>query len=150
MVQTEGSEGELGMYKGMLKVGGSGRCFFYRFCSVSLTPPLSSMDSSNSEIAAFYNGKTIFLTGATGFVGKVLLAHLLAIAPNFRKIFLLVRPLKGVAASVRLEKDVLWAPFFKDMFARDPSLKEKLHVRPFKYWYLFLGFLVIFGCLCRN
>lgn len=83
-----------------------------------------------SEIADFYNGKTVLLTGATGFVGKVLLADLLRVAPNIQKVLCLVRPQKGVSANARFEKDVLWAPFLKSMISKNPSIRDKLVVRP--------------------
>jgi fatty acyl-CoA reductase len=43
----------------------------------------------------FYEGQNIFTTGATGFLGKLLLEKLLHAFPDSRNIFLLVRPKKG-------------------------------------------------------
>jgi fatty acyl-CoA reductase len=48
------------------------------------------------------NNKNIFLTGGTGFIGKVFLNKLLTICPNVGKIYLLVRPKKGISPENRL------------------------------------------------
>ena len=44
------------------------------------------------QIKEFYRDKTVFLTGTTGFVGKVLLEKFIRSVPDFRKIFVMVRP----------------------------------------------------------
>lgn len=43
------------------------------------------------QIKEFYNDKTIFITGTTGFVGKVVLEKILRSLGNFKKIFVMVR-----------------------------------------------------------
>ncbi len=43
------------------------------------------------EIKEFYKDKTIFITGTTGFVGKVVLEKILRSLANFKKIFVMVR-----------------------------------------------------------
>jgi thioester reductase-like protein len=47
------------------------------------------------NIREFYRDKTIFLTGTTGFVGKVVLEKFLRSLPVFRKIFVMVRAKKN-------------------------------------------------------
>ena len=49
-----------------------------------------------STISEFYNGRTILITGATGFMGKVLLEKLLRSLPDIGKIILLLREKKGI------------------------------------------------------
>ena len=60
--------------------------------------------SSSSEISIkdFYEGKTIFLTGGTGFLGKLLLAKILR-STNVKEIILLCRPKKGKSNDERLD-----------------------------------------------
>ena len=48
-------------------------------------------------IKEFYEGKTIFLTGCTGFVGKVVLEKIIRTMPNFRKIFVMIRAKKNMS-----------------------------------------------------
>lgn len=62
-----------------------------------------------SEVAEFYKGRTILVTGATGFMGKVLLEKLLYSCPEIKNIFILVRPKRGKGIDVRLE-EMLKAP----------------------------------------
>lgn len=57
-----------------------------------------------SEVQAFYAGKNIFITGGTGFVGLCLIEKILRCIPNVGKIYLLMRPKKGVEIAARLEE----------------------------------------------
>jgi thioester reductase-like protein len=47
------------------------------------------------DIKGFYKGKTIFLTGTTGFVGKVVLEKFLRSLGDFKKLYLMVRSKKN-------------------------------------------------------
>ena len=42
-------------------------------------------------LAEFYKGKSILITGSTGFLGKVLLYRLLTLFPDIKRIYLLIR-----------------------------------------------------------
>lgn len=57
------------------------------------------MDSSeilrNVSIADFYGGKNILITGATGFMGKVLVEKLLRDCHDVKVIYILVRMKRG-------------------------------------------------------
>ena len=48
-------------------------------------------------ILQFYEGKTIFLTGATGFVGKVVLEKIIRVMPNIKKLFVMIRAKKNMS-----------------------------------------------------
>lgn len=56
-----------------------------------------------STISEFYSGRTLLITGATGFMGKVLLEKLLRSLPNIEKILLLLREKKGVSPADRIK-----------------------------------------------
>lgn len=56
------------------------------------------------SVAEFYANKTIFLTGATGFLGKVLVEKLLRSCPDVGKIYMLMRPKKGQSTKERLDE----------------------------------------------
>jgi thioester reductase-like protein len=48
--------------------------------------------SSRSEVREFYSGKTILVTGTTGFVGKTLLQKIIRSFTDIKRIYLLIRP----------------------------------------------------------
>jgi len=86
-----------------------------------------------SQIVEFYKGKTIFLTGVTGFLGKILLAQLFQHCPGVKKVICLIRGRQGVSASARFEKEVFGLELFANLIKNDPSIKDKVHVRNFDY-----------------
>ncbi|XP_036139891.1 fatty acyl-CoA reductase 1 [Monomorium pharaonis] len=77
------------------------------------------------SIPAFYAGQSIFLTGATGFLGKVFIEKVLRSCPDVREIFLLMRPKKGLDVNQRLEK-ILNLPLFDKLREELPSSFKKL------------------------
>ena len=71
--------------------------------------------------------KTIFITGATGFLGQPLVEKILRIAPGVERIYLLIRPrpqLKGqtMSAQERLTRELFQSNVF-DQIARDNFLR---------------------------
>lgn len=54
-------------------------------------------------IANFYKDKTIFLTGGSGFMGKVLLEKLLYSCSDLKQIMILMRPKRGKSGAERVE-----------------------------------------------
>lgn len=55
-----------------------------------------------ASIAEFYAGKNVLITGATGFMGKVLVEKLLRSCPQVRALYLLVRPKAGQSMQQRV------------------------------------------------
>lgn len=58
----------------------------------------------HSSIVEFYKGRSVFITGATGFMGKVLVEKLLRSCPGIERIYLLMRPSKGQSVEYRLQE----------------------------------------------
>lgn len=63
-----------------------------------------SLKDNFSDIAEYYKNKTIFITGATGFIGKVLIEKLLRSCTQLNTIYVLVRTKKGHSAKQRLNE----------------------------------------------
>lgn len=79
------------------------------------------------SVSAFYVGRSVFVTGASGFMGKVLIEKLLRSCPEIREIFLLIRPKKGVSIDERLAK-ILALPV-STVESRSESLKRRHRTR---------------------
>lgn len=54
-------------------------------------------------IRKFYKDKTIFITGASGFLGKVLLEKLLFSCSELKEILILMRPKRGKSGAERVQ-----------------------------------------------
>ncbi|MED6117761.1 putative fatty acyl-CoA reductase 5, partial [Stylosanthes scabra] len=57
------------------------------------------------SIIEFLEGKTIFVTGATGFLAKVFVEKILRVQPNIKKLYLLVRAEDTESATQRLHNE---------------------------------------------
>lgn len=62
-----------------------------------------------SEIAQFFYGRSVFVTGCTGLMGKVLVWKLLQSCPGVKKIFVLIRSKRGKSALLRYQ-EIIKAP----------------------------------------
>lgn len=57
---------------------------------------------SMASIADYYAGKNVLITGATGFMGKVLLEKLLRSCSDVKALYILVRPKAGQSMQERV------------------------------------------------
>lgn len=67
-------------------------------------PPSPKNDEQLSPIQEFYKGQNIFITGGTGFMGKVMIEKLFRSCPGIASIYLLVRSKKGKDVHQRTEE----------------------------------------------
>lgn len=69
------------------------------------TPRINQISEIDlTPIQEFYTGQSIFITGGTGFLGKLIIEKLLRSCPSLSVIYLLVRPKKGKDSHERTEE----------------------------------------------
>ena len=101
----------------------------------------SNNDNHESKISQFYDDKTVFITGATGFMGKVksvqkddfkilgnlfqVLVEKLLRSTRVKKIYLLIRPKKGIETKVRLE-ELMSAKIFDKLKESSPDVMSRV------------------------
>ncbi|KAK1136442.1 hypothetical protein K0M31_000994 [Melipona bicolor] len=85
----------------------------------------NTRQNERTSIAAFYAGRSIFVTGGTGFLGKVLIEKLLRSCPDVGEIFMLIRPKGRLSIDERLKK-MLDLPLFDRLREERPSNLKKL------------------------
>lgn len=56
-----------------------------------------------TNIQHFFKNKSVFVTGGTGFLGKLIVNKLIRSCPQIKHIYLLIRDKKGKTAHERLE-----------------------------------------------
>ncbi|XP_065909692.1 fatty acyl-CoA reductase 1-like [Dysidea avara] len=80
---------------------------------------------SRMGVKEFYAGKGIFVTGATGFMGKVLVEKLLRSVPDIGVVYILVRQKRGKTSKERLE-DLLSSRVFDVLKEQSSNWMEKI------------------------
>jgi long-chain acyl-CoA synthetase len=86
--------------------------------------------SNPLSVAQTFQANEVLITGANGFVGKVVLAFLLDRFPDFRRLHILMRGKRGTSPADRFDRDVLGAPCLQPIAARAgmPALREKITI----------------------
>lgn len=97
--------------------------------SSSRATPTTTVNSNSSapdytSIAKLFTDRSVFITGGTGFMGKVLVEKLLRSCPGIKNIYLLIRPKKGQETAARLN-DLLNTPVSNmDTYLRHPLINS--------------------------
>lgn len=81
--------------------------------------------SLESDISKFYFNKCVFITGATGFIGKVLIEKLLRSCPHVKMIYVLIRVKKGKFCHERLD-DLFNCELFDKLKQTNPKFIDKV------------------------
>nr|CAE01981.1 OSJNBb0066J23.1 [Oryza sativa Japonica Group] len=86
-------------------------------------------------IAERFRDKTILITGATGFLGKLLVEKILRVQPEVRKLYLLVRAPDAIAAEERVLTEVVGKGLFdvlREQYGAgfNSFIKEKIYALP--------------------
>lgn len=83
--------------------------------------------SFENGIPEWYAGKNIFITGSTGFMGKVLVEKLLRDCPNLNRLYLMIRTKRGTDPLTRKD-EYLKSLVFKKLLENNPNITNKIHV----------------------
>ncbi|XP_074554579.1 fatty acyl-CoA reductase 1 isoform X3 [Halichoeres trimaculatus] len=78
-----------------------------------------------ASIPEFYSGKNVLITGATGFMGKVLVEKLLRSCPEVKALYILVRPKAGQSMKQRVS-DMMTCKLFDRVREDDPNFHQKI------------------------
>ncbi|XP_073965240.1 fatty acyl-CoA reductase wat-like [Choristoneura fumiferana] len=84
-------------------------------------------DNRLSEVQRFFSGKNVMITGATGFLGKVLMEKLLRSCPGVENLYLLVRQKRGKDIYTRIE-EIFDDPVFSRLKEDFPKFRHKVVV----------------------
>ncbi|XP_044739752.1 fatty acyl-CoA reductase 1-like [Chrysoperla carnea] len=95
--------------------------------NIEIQKILRNENDETSLISKWYAGRSVLVTGATGFVGKVLIEKLLRSCPNINKIYVLIRFKKGKKPEDRLA-DMIQLPLFSEIKKSNLKAFQKLHV----------------------
>ncbi|RLM78295.1 hypothetical protein C2845_PM12G07710 [Panicum miliaceum] len=79
---------------------------------------ISELNLNADAVLEYFKGKSILVTGSTGFLGKVLVEKILRVQPDVKKLFLLVRATDFEYATQRIQTEVKGREVFQ-------ALKEK-------------------------
>ncbi|XP_035280987.1 fatty acyl-CoA reductase 1 isoform X1 [Anguilla anguilla] len=80
---------------------------------------------SMASIADYYAGKSVLITGATGFMGKVLVEKLLRCCPGVQALYILVRPKAGQTMQERVTS-MMKCKLFDRVREDDPEFHRKI------------------------
>ncbi|XP_046837351.1 fatty acyl-CoA reductase wat-like isoform X2 [Vespa crabro] len=78
-----------------------------------------------TPIQKFYNGQSIFITGGTGFIGKLLIEKLLRECPGITCIYLLIRAKKGKSVHQRM-KELIGNSLFSTLREKQPTFQNRI------------------------
>ncbi|XP_044763439.1 putative fatty acyl-CoA reductase CG5065 [Coccinella septempunctata] len=88
-----------------------------------MTKP-ADIEKMPDRIAEMFTGKTVFITGGSGFLGKVLIEKLLRCCGGVKKIYILIRNKKGKTPNERIQ-DIFNNALFDTLRAKNPDAFQK-------------------------
>nr|CAD7434961.1 unnamed protein product [Timema monikensis] len=85
--------------------------------------------SKGTDLQEFYRNCNLFVTGGTGFIGKILIEKLLRSCPGINKIYMIIRPKKTKSPEERRE-ELIKCSVFDVLKATNPDFHQKLVLVP--------------------
>ncbi|XP_065213885.1 fatty acyl-CoA reductase wat-like [Planococcus citri] len=91
------------------------------------SPRVVPKDEIGTPVQEFFRDVTVFITGGTGFMGKILTEKLLRSCPHLKHIYLLVRNKKGKTSDERI-KAIFQDRLYKRLKHESPDFYKKVSV----------------------
>lgn len=83
------------------------------------------MTEGDSPVTEWYKNKSIFITGGSGFMGKVMIEKLFYSCPEIKNIYILIRSKRGKSPEQRIE-DMWKLPMFERVRKTHPDAIKKI------------------------
>lgn len=71
---------------------------------IFINEEILNVNKDGSKIVEFYKDKCVFVTGASGFLGKILVEKLLRACEDIQTIYILIRDKKGKDIHTRMDE----------------------------------------------
>jgi len=78
-----------------------------------------------TRIPSFFKNRSLFITGATGFLGKAVVEKLLRTCPEVKTVYILIRPKSGSDVEARLA-ELLDHSLYDTLRQEDPDVMKKI------------------------
>ncbi|XP_071441027.1 putative fatty acyl-CoA reductase CG5065 [Hetaerina americana] len=88
-------------------------------------PKADRATGTTNRVEEMFVGRTVFVTGGTGFMGKVLVEKILRMCPGVHRILLLVRPKKGKQPQTRMS-EIFASPLFDRLKSEHPEALRRV------------------------
>ncbi|KAK9745170.1 Male sterility protein [Popillia japonica] len=88
---------------------------------------LKETTTSRSAVQEFYDGKAVFVTGGSGFLGRLVIEKLLRSCKGLRHVYMLLREKKGKTPEDRF-REIFDVPLYEQLKSEQPDFLAKISI----------------------